>query len=145
MGRVLGIFWRCVQVGEMKLPWWLGRANLPSHLYLVMVDILRSVRTKWKITKLQFKKQEKYHQREGIRQLLRPTRIVKMECTKFRCSWRGTTFRGSKLTHKGASTAWRMVEEPLITVPTYNLTSLIWHSFIQNPRYYDTFLQDQTF
>ena len=27
----------------------------------------------------------------------------------------------------------------------YSLTSLVQHSFIQHPRYYDTFLCDQTF
>jgi hypothetical protein len=27
----------------------------------------------------------------------------------------------------------------------YNLTSLVRHSFIQHPRYYNTFLRDQTF
>ena len=60
-------------------PWWLGWTNLANNLRLMTVKILRSVNSKWEITKLYFKNKKEDQQTNNVLQHLHPTTMVMKE------------------------------------------------------------------
>lgn len=61
--------------GRNEAPMMVVMENFPNHFNLMMVKISRSVRSKWEITKLQFKKQQKDQHAKVVFQYLRSTTI----------------------------------------------------------------------